>query len=218
MKKLLLFVIVLISINTYAQKASIGFTTGVAIANYKSHVDGKTESGKVKAGLTIGVLADIPAGKHFSFQPALNFVQKGMKDEQAAGNVTEKASININCIELPLNFLYNSRGKAGNFFVGAGPSVAIPISGKAKYDDGTTKLSENIHFGNGDNDLMKRFDLGANFMAGFALNNGAMFSLNYNAGLNNLFPKGSGDGWLRSNYFGIKLGYILKGNKRHNNN
>ena len=206
---------VLISINTYAQNIRISFSTGVAIANYKSRVDGKTESGKAKPGLTIGVLADIPIAKHFSFQPAVNFVQKGTKDEQTAGIVTEKVSININCIEVPLNFLYNSRGKTGNFFVGAGPSVAIAVSGKAKYDDGATKLSENIHFGNSDNDLMKPFDLGANFMTGFSLNNGAMFSLNYNAGLNNLFPKGSDDGWLRSNYFGIKLGYMLKGNKRH---
>ncbi len=218
MKKLLLAVMVLISVNTYAQNIRIGFTTGVAIANYKSKVDGKTESGKAKPGLTIGILADIPVAKHFSFQPAVNFVQKGTKDEQTFAGVTSKYSINVNCIEVPLNFLYNTRGKAGNFFVGAGPSVAISISGKAKFDDGTTKLSENIHFGNGDDDVMKPFDLGANFIAGFCLNNGAMFSLNYNAGLNNLFPKGSGDGWLRSNYFGIKLGYILKGNKRHGNN
>ena len=215
MKKLLFFIIVLISINTYAQNIRIGFTTGVTIANYKSKVDGKTESATAKAGLTAGVLVDIPVAKHFSFQPAVNFVQKGTKDEQSYGTLTQKGSININYLEMPLNFLYNSRSKTGNFFVGAGPSVAIAISGKAKYDDGTTKASENLKFGTSDDSFMKPFDLGANFMAGFSLNNGVMFSLNYNAGLNNLFPKGSDDGWLRSNYFGIKLGYMLKGNKRH---
>lgn len=215
MKKILLSAAVLMSITAYAQKIRIGFTTGVAIANYKSKVDGNTESGNAKAGFTAGVLADIPAGNHLSFQPALNFVQKGTKDEQTYGGVTEKIKLNINCIELPLNFLYNSRGKNGNFFVGAGPSLAFAISGKAKYDDGTNKLSEKIKFGSGDEDFMKPVDLGANFIAGYTLQNGISFCLNYNAGLNNLFPHGSEDGRLRSNYFGIKIGYLLKGNYRN---
>lgn len=210
MKKLLLLIAVFTIVKTQAQKIRIGFTTGVAVANYKSKVDGNTESGNAKVGFTAGVLADIPVGNHLSFQPALNFVQKGTKDEQTYGGVTEKIKLNINCIELPLNFLYNSRGKKGNFFVGAGPSLAFALSGKAKYDDGTNKLSEKIKFGSGDEDFMKAVDLGANFIAGYAIQNGISFCLNYNAGLNNLFPHGSADGSLRSNYFGVRLGYMLK--------
>lgn len=210
MKKFLFFAVVLMSLNTYAQNIQFGFTTGISIANYKSKVDGETESGKAKAGFTAGVFADIPIGKHFSFQPAVNFVQKGTKDEQAIFGVTSKYKITVNCIEVPLNFLYNTRGKAGNFFIGAGPSFAIAVGGKLTYDDGTNKMSEKLKFGSGDDDFIKPFDLGANFITGFSLNNGIMFSVKYNAGLNNLFPHGSDDGTLKSNYFGIKLGYLLK--------
>jgi hypothetical protein len=214
MRKFLFFIMVLISINTYAQKVQFGFTTGLAIANYKSRVDGETESGKSKAGLMAGLLADIPVGKHFSFQPAVNYVQKGTKDEQTFAGITAKYKLNINCIEVPLNFLYNTRGKAGNFFVGAGPSFAVAFSGKGKYTDGTNSETTNLKFGSTDDDNMKGFDIGANFMTGFSLRNGIMFSLNYNAGLNNLFPHGSDDGTLKSHYFGIRLGYLLSSGRR----
>jgi len=214
MKKLLLIALVLISIDTYAQKVQFGITTGLSIANYKSRVDGNTESGKAKAGLTVGLLADIPAGKHFSFQPAVNFVQKGSKDEQTFAGITAKYKLTVNCIEVPLNFLYNTRGKAGNFFVGAGPSFAVAFSGKGKFTDGSNSESTNLKFGNSDNDNMKSFDLGANIMTGFSLHNGILFSVNYNAGLSNLFPHGSSDGRLKSSYVGIKLGYLLNSGKR----
>ncbi len=214
MKKILFGMMVLLTINTYAQNIQFGFTGGVSIANYKSKVDGNSESGKAKGGLMIGVLADIPVGKHFSFQPAVNFVQKGTKDEQTYAGITAKYSINVNCIEVPLNFLYNTRGKAGNFFVGAGPSFAVAFSGKGKFTDGTNSETTNLKFGNTDDDNMKSFDLGANFMTGFSMKNGIMFSVNYNAGLNNLFPHGTDDGTLKSSYFGIKLGYLLNSGKR----
>lgn len=215
MKKLLLVAIVFISMNTQAQKISVGFTSGVAISNYKSKVDGNNESGNSKAGFTAGVLLDIPVGKYFSFQPALNFVQKGMKEKQSILGYTLKYKMNINEIEVPLNFLYNSRGKNVNLFIGAGPSIAFALNGKFDFSDGTESKSENVKFGSGDEDMMKGIDIGANFITGISLNNGIMVSFNYNAGLNNLFPGGNADdGSLKSHYFGIKLGYMLNFGKR----
>ena len=213
MKKLLIFAAVLVSISTYAQKVRIGITSGVSISNYQIQLDGNKESNKAMAGFTAGIIFDIPGDipqyKHFSFQPAINFVQKGTKAEQINGNSTVKSKILVNYIEMPLNFLYNSRGKTGNIFIGGGPAVAIAISGKGKYDDGTTKASENLKFGSNDESTLTRGDLGANFIAGFSLNNGVMFFVNYNAGIANLLPKEMEDSKLRSNYFGIKLGYML---------
>jgi len=215
MKKLLLVAMVVISINTWAQKLSVGFTTGVAIWNYKAKVVGNNESGNAKAGFTAGILLDVPVGKHFSFQPALNFVQKGMKDKATFFGTTAKYTLNVNYLEMPLNFLYNSRGNKINFFIGAGPSFAVALSGKTKFSDGTNSADENIKFGNSDDALMKNFDLGANLITGLSLNNGIMLSCNYNAGLNNLFPGSNADnGSLKSHYFGIKLGYLLNFGKR----
>ena len=198
-----------------AQTTRFGFTAGTAISNYTSKVDGDKETEDARIGLTAGILVDLPAGKNFTVQPGLSFIQKGTKDEQTYGNVTEKVKLNMNCIELALNFLYHSTGNSGSFFIGAGPSFGFNTSGKLSYSDGTDSYSEKIEIGNDpDNDLIKGLDIGANVLAGYRLPNGLFFSAGYNAGLNNLFPGGSDDGTLKSHYFGIKLGLMLKGNSK----
>ena len=215
MKKLLFltFVIATCHIVGNAQNSRFGFTAGAAFANYKTKVGGETDKINSKVGLTAGILVDIPVSKNFSFQPAVNFVQKGTKDEETSGGVTEKIKLNINCIEVPLNLLYNASGNTGNFFIGAGPSLAFALSGKLKYDDGTDALTEKINFGSGDDDDMKGLDLGANVITGYCFPNGLQISAHYNAGLSNLYPGDSEDGTLKSHYFGFKIGLLLKGKK-----
>lgn len=202
----------LVSLSLFAQNTRIGFTAGTSIANYTVKVDGDDESSDSRAGLTAGILIDIPAGKNFSFQPALNFVQKGTKEKEGS----EKVTLNVGALEVPLNFLYNSNGENGNFFIGAGPSLGFNLSGKLKYDDGEDTYEEDLEIGNDpDTDFIKSLDIGANILAGYQFPNGLLLSANYNAGLNNLFPGGSDDGTLKSRYFGIRLGWMLnsKGKK-----
>jgi hypothetical protein len=193
-----------------SQKTRIGFTGGVSIANMHSKVDGESDNGKSRVGLLAGVLIDVPLNSQFSFQPGLQFVQKGTKDEQTYGGVTEKVKLNINYVELPLNFLYNAKSNSGNFFIGAGPYIAMGISGKWKYDDGPDSYSENVKFGSSDEDDIKGMDIGANFTTGFCFPNGLFIAANYNMGLSNLFPGGSSDDTLKNRYFGIRLGYFMK--------
>ncbi len=214
MKKTILIAVISIATLTVlnAQNAKIGFTAGTLFSNYTAKVDGETDNANSVAGLTAGILVDIPAGKNFSFQPGINFVQKGTKDEETYMGVTDKYKLCINAIELPLNFLYNAAGNTGNFFVGAGPSLAFAISGKVKYDDGTDSYSEDIKFGNNEaEDDLKGMDFGANFLTGYRFPNGLQVSAHYNMGLSNLMIGGSENGTLKSHYFGIKLGFLLKG-------
>jgi hypothetical protein len=195
-----------------AQNTRFGFTAGTAFANYHSKVDGESDNGNSKIGITAGVLADILAGKNFSFQPALNFVQKGTQEEETFGGITEKMKLTINCLEVPLNFLYNTTGNTGTFFIGAGPSFSFALSGKWKYEDGTNSVTEDVQFGDDpDNDDLKGFEVGVNALTGYRFPNGLFIAAGYNAGLTNLFPGGSEDGTLKSQYFSIKLGWLLKG-------
>lgn len=215
MKKLsILLSAAIISINMLAQKTRIGVNAGISIANYNAEFGGESDNGNSKIGFTLGAVADIPMGDHFSIQPGLNFVQKGTKDEQTIGNITEKVSLTTNHLEVPVNFLYNTNSGNGNFFIGAGPSFAFGISGKWKYDDGTDQLDESVNFGDTDEDDLKGFDFGANILAGYTLANGLTFSVNYNAGLSNLYPGGNSDASLKSNYFGIKVGWMFNGEKK----
>jgi len=212
MKKL--FFVLLISSTTvpilHAQDVKFGFAAGAAFANYKAKADGISFSAEVKTGITAGILIDIPVDKNFSFQPALNFVQKGTKYEFSDFGITEESKMTVNLVEVPLNVLFNYPITGGTLFVGAGPSVAFALSGKEKYDDGTQTDENEISFGNDpDNDDMKGLDLGINLLGGFRLTNGLFVSTGFNAGLNNLLPGGSDEGTLKSNYFSVKIGFML---------
>lgn len=214
MKKIIILflAVAFMSSSLPAQKTQFGVNAGITIANYTAKYDGESETADSKLGFTLGVVANISLGEHFSIQPGLNFVQKGTKDEETIGGVTEKASLTTNHLELPINFLYNTNSSNGNFFIGAGPSFAFGVSGNWKYDDGTTTVDESVNFGDSDEDDMKGFDFGANILAGYTFGNGLTFSANYNVGISNLAPGGNSNNSLRSNYFGIKVGWMFNNN------
>ncbi|MFI5133846.1 MAG: porin family protein [Chitinophagales bacterium] len=189
-----------------AQKASIGFTAGASLANYEAKEDGTNGTDKSKPGFTAGFITNIPTGKNFMIQTGAHWVQKGTieKDDNGSGG-TDKISLTVNSIEIPVNFLFNSKG----FFIGAGPSASFAVSGKLKANDVSVKAK----FGNSDDDVMKGFDFGANILSGYQSAGGFLIMANFNQGFSNLVPGGSNNGTLKSHYFGIRIGYVLKGKK-----
>jgi len=211
---LLAAAIVIASLSLPAQKTRLGFTAGTAISNYHAKVDGSSDDGKAIVGITAGLLADVSLSGNFSFQPALNLTQKGTKDQQDVGGITEKVQLHGYHAELLLNCLYNAPSNAGNFFIGAGPSVSIGLFGKWKDSFGGDVQTENVKFGNSDEDDLKSLDLGANVLAGFCFPNGLLIAANFNQGLNNLFSGSSGGATLKSHYFGIRLGFLLNKKKK----
>src|SRR5258706_5184000 len=104
-----------------AQKNRVGFTGGATISNYKVTADGGDETGNSKTGFTLGLIANLAAGKNFMIQPGVHWVQKGTKDEQDNGGGPEKISLIVNVIEVPVNFLYTS----GGVFIGAGANLSF---------------------------------------------------------------------------------------------
>ncbi len=217
MKKMIFFSLTLFAASiSFSQDTRIGFNAGMAMANYKITQDNLSIKGDTKTGITLGILVDVPISAHVSFQPALNYVQKGLKntEDDGSGN-TIKSDAKVNLLEIPLNLLFNSRGKSGNFFVGVGPSLAFAISGKSKiiYSDGTPEESTKMKFGSSENDDLKGLDFGANFLTGYCFKGGFQVSVNYNMGLSNLVPKPVDNEKAKSHYIGIKLGYMLAGGK-----
>jgi len=185
-----------------SQKAQIGFTAGSTLANYKAKDGSDDQSGNSKAGFTAGVIVNLPAGKNFMIQPGIHWVGKGSKDEEDG----HTASITVSSIEIPVNFMYTS---TGGFFIGAGPSASFAVSGKAKLDD----VSADLHFGNTNDDDLKGFDFGANVVTGYQSPGGFLVAANFNQGFSNLIPGEAGSSSFKSHYFGIRLGYVLKGKK-----
>lgn len=208
MKKNFLLLVILVSSFSFskAQSTRFGFTAGATLATQKWKEESVSIKSDTKVGFTAGVIADIALSEKFAFQPGLNFTQKGGKfsDDLFGEDVT----FTLNYLELPLNVLYKAPAGSGKFFVGLGPSVGFGLSGKAK----SGSESEDIKFGSDENeDDYKALDFGGNFIAGYELPGGLLFSVNYNTTLNNL-AVGS-EGTIKNSYFGIRIGYLLGGNK-----
>lgn len=211
MKKLLSLTVALFLISTItnAQTARFGFSAGAALASQSSKTSGISINSDSKAGLTLGVMSDISLSDAFSFQPGLNFTQKGGKfDFSDLGFPgTGDVSYTLNYLELPLNVVFKANAGSGKFFVGAGPSLGFGLSGKLKSGND----EEDVNFGSNAEDDLKPFDFGGNILAGYELSNGLFFALNYNTTLNNLSTES--DVTTRNRYFGIRIGYLLGGKK-----
>jgi len=196
-------------LGSQAQNTRFGVQAGAAFANYNFKSDGQSDNASTKVGLTLGLLVHTPISEHFVFEPAVNFVQKGTKQKETISGQTAETTITTNNIEIPFNFVYNSATQGGRFFIGAGPSVAFSMSGKIKYKDPTTEVTQSLNFGSSTDDDLKGFDFGINFLAGYGFTNGLFIAANYNMGLSNLAVDGDNNNSVKSNYFGVRLGYLF---------
>lgn len=186
-----------------SQKAKVGISAGGTIGSYKIKAESVSLTSKGKAGITVGIFADVPLGGSGSFMPALNFVQKGgtLKSEGIKDKLTS------NYLELPLNFVRNAKLSNGKFFIGGGPSLNVGISGKNKWEAEGSSGNDKIKFGK-DEDF-RRFDVGLNVVTGFVAKSGTMLSLNYNYGVSNSVDAGDSDGKFRNRYVGLRIGVLL---------
>ena len=208
-KTFCLFITLIVLMNfSIAQKTTIGIQAGATFASYKATIENLSATSKTKVGFTAGLALSAPLGKNFSFRPELNFVQKGGKYNEEG--YSDKLMLNY--IELPLNFVYNTSSFHNGFFIGAGPSFNVGLSGKDKWKDGSESGEDDIKFGSdGDYDF-KALEIGLNVLAGYQFSGGFFIAANYNAGLNDISLENAGENTKYHNrYFGIRIGYMFNG-------
>jgi outer membrane immunogenic protein len=123
----LMTLMILLTAFSLSAQTTIGFTAGASFANVTVKSGFISASPKSKTGITAGIIINAPLGSNFSFQPAVNFLQKGYKVKDETGTET----VNFYYLEVPLNFVYSTKKNEG-FFIGAGPSISYGISGKVK--------------------------------------------------------------------------------------
>src|SRR5687767_8264513 len=90
------------STSVSAGGTTFGIRAGVNFQNLNGKFAGVDMENKLKAGFNVGVNAEIPLADEFYIQPGLLFTTKGAKADDDADN----GKININYVELPVNFLY----------------------------------------------------------------------------------------------------------------
>jgi hypothetical protein len=191
---------------------------------------------KPNLGLRGGLVADFGITDNISFQPALLFVMKGAREEvdesETTFGITIKSTyqskINLNYIQIPLNFQYHLNDDKTGFFVGAGPYIAYAFAGKyaidgqfeisgAGFPTQTTTVKEDIdvEFGDEEGDMFKNLDLGVGLNAGYMLPMGVFVRAFGEYGFSNILPEfyASQDGKTRNYGFGLTVGYMIGGGK-----
>ena len=201
-----------LQINGFSQKSRVGFYTGYTNANMYGKIGGERVKDDALSGITFGLILDAPISKsHISFTPTLSYAQKGritFNENTRASN--QKEWIALRYAELNANFLYNTNGAKGNWFIGGGPSISFDLPSKkvSKTDD--LKTENNITFGQEANCDIRGIDYGANLITGFRMKGGFFVSFNYTVGIRNLVPVQEGnDNNIRNHSLGINLGFLI---------
>ena len=195
-----LFILGTISVNSFAQEGAAWLKGGVNFANVSYNSKGEVDDANLLTSFHVGLMADIPVIKVLSVQPGLFFTGKGSRIQSGSPSDVNyyKATTNPLYVELPINVVVKlPLPNESNFFVGAGPYIAMGVGGKRKIERKTLGLAfsnnEKIEYSNDDPTtfkteegaglgVMRRFDYGLNGTAGFQLN-GFLIGVNYGYGL-----------------------------------
>ena len=192
--------------------AQFGIQAGGVISKLKSKSDDFSYEPDSRTGFTGGITYRMPIGKTFSFQPGLNWTQKGFKDEYEDG---AEAKVIYNYLEIPLYFLYTGSSSSG-FYAGVGPSFNIGMSGKYKYKEDGQEEEEDIEFG----DDIKGFHMAINAQAGYKFGNGlALNAFVAQSITNSAADYETSDREVKISMFsyGLRVGYFIPKNKQANN-
>jgi len=191
---------------------SFGFKAGVNFQNLTGKdVNGDKLDNKLKAGLALGVNAQIPVATDFYIQPGVEFNQKGAKSND--GNYTTSLSY----IDIPVSLVYKPMLGTGRLILGFGPYVGFGVGGKVKGGGSTAdvKFDNDITISdfNTGNAYFKRLDAGANFLAGYEMSSKLSLQLNAQLGLVKINPKieevPNDQSSVKNTGFGLSLGYRL---------
>lgn len=230
MKKVFFAIGLLISIQSLQAQATLGIHGNAILANasYETDDDEFDFDPEHRVSWKAGIVADVPLTDRISFMPQLNLLSKGTKINDTESGQIQGVPVTVitnlkfylTYIELPLNFVYNAGDEYGGFFIGVGPSISAGIGGKVKtkftFSAGGDSQSEedevDVKF-DGDDDAddedahFKRFEFGANAIAGYRFANGLFVQANYNHGISNINT--NDDVKARNRYFGFGIGWFF---------
>lgn len=215
MKKMNLFLVVILLMSTSPLLAQFGAHAGAVFSSLKFEYDdgdGGTEEDKfdTRTGFTAGLFYRKQLGGVLAVQPELNWMQKGGKQSMSEQGFTYDVDLILNFIEVPVYLMYTG-GNTSGFFAGVGPAFNFGMSGKVKASfDGETE-EEDINFGSGEDDDLKGFHMAVNGIAGYQLNNGININAFISQSITNSAPDDSGDSKASMFNFGLRVGYMIGG-------
>ena len=197
MKKILLFLGLLVGVTTAAnaQEIRFGIKAGASLANVSGD---NTSSAKNVAGFVGGLAANFGFSDLISLQPELLYSMKGYKLE--SGNA--KSTTRLNYLDVPVLLKVNADGP----FFEAGPQVGFLLSRKTTFDVSGTSIADNTS-----TDGWRKVDFGYVVGLGYQLESGPSLGIRYNGGLLDVRDPSISGNKQRNSVFQLQLGYLLGG-------
>jgi hypothetical protein len=171
---------------------------------------------KMKPGFQAGATGEFPVTAMLSFETGLLLSTKGFKmneKETIMGEAWEvKGKINLYYLDIPLTAKASFDVGGAKIFGVFGPYLGMGLIGKTKSEltvGGETETSkDDVEWGSGDNDMLKRLDFGLIAGAGIELN-AIQIGLNYGLGLANISSYTDEGTKIKNRVIGISVGYIF---------
>ncbi len=206
MKNLLTLIALVYLLSVIPANAQIGLQAGATAAPDEAFIP-YDSLGKVSGavGYTFGVFYKYWLTDHISLQPALNFTNKRWWEELDDGGTFYITRVSLNYLEVPVQAVFTAN-KTKGFFIGAGPSLMIGLSGKRTVtEDGELIADDKIKIGS-ESAPEKKVTIAVNAMAGYAFKH-FLASLNYTRGMTNQ-PVGEDDHGNVS-HLTLRIGVLL---------
>lgn len=228
MKRVLLLFIVQIFAFYSKGQVSMGLRSGYTAADLE--VTGKT-GGSADGGYTtfhgwhLDLMVNVPIYEGLYFQPVIRYITKGtnfsgerpVKPELSGAYLPAGSRLQLNYLELPLNFVYKFPLASGKITAGLGPYVAVGLQGRYHYNivqngRSVSNDSKQVQFSHKANDnlavmRMYPWDAGANFAIGYEFNNGIMLGANYSLGM--LDTDRSDLTTSKNKYLAVSVGFLF---------
>ena len=175
---------------------TFGIKGGLNLAKFSGNPNPNSD---FTAGFSAGLFSNVPIASGFSFEPSVEFSQKGSQFT-TFGNAEVKTKISY--IDLPLMAKYNVTPAFGVY---AGPQVSFFVDQETKIvnDNGSTSTFE------GDKSNYSKSLAGAK--AGISYNFGSvLFNASYAADLQNLYKENTNNRDLKNQVINFGLAYSFK--------
>ena len=184
---------------------------GPHISTAKYSINGQKQSTSGKCGFQLGTTLKVPFENKLYFAPAFFYSLKGYEvvftqkasppDSMAIDNNTT-----IHTFELGALAQYDFAAQPGHFFVKAGPSIDLQLSGKEKFNKkNATTVERDMTFS-----FTKYGRVAANLVMqfGYETKNGFQFFVQYNYGIGNMNNADFGPS-IYHRVYGISIGKYL---------
>lgn len=213
-------ILIVLTLPTFAQ--SFGIKGGLNLAKMLAKDDDENMSDefKMNPGFLVGLTAEFPVAENTSFETGLFISTKGFRmneeDTYNGTTYTFKSKANLLYLDIPLMAKAYFDAGPSKIYGAFGPYIGYGLSGKIKSEmkgGGETETEEeDVEWGSGEDNNLKRLDYGLMVGVGIEVSS-LQIGLNYSLGVANIASTTENGSKANNRVLSITVGFKLPTSK-----